>query len=287
MMICTYYDCIEVERERSGHLLSMSGKKGYAELDNVKIEVRNMKDHIGENEYEVQPITIYMLSNSVFTDFSDSLKQVFKASQKDEDEEMIIAGLKIMKDLAIDTAGDMVKDFAVGVGANESLYGGGENAVKFGIDLFGLSQVREETIEYNQQIDELINAVDYQRFLNALSAGGTICQYGDDVLINNRMINERELLMRVNYYNAETGSDLTLEELEQQLRNYELSSGNTEDLEDFCAYVEEEGAYMAEASGDYLNYYDEVAIALNEQGLNKLTATQEQLEEACKKVLEE
>ena len=279
MMICTYYDCIEVERERSGH--------GYAELDNVKIEVRNMKDHIGENEYEVQPITIYMLSNSVFTDFSDSLKQVFKASQKDEDEEMIIAGLKIMKDLAIDTAGDMVKDFAVGVGANESLYGGGENAVKFGIDLFGLSQVREETIEYNQQIDELINAVDYQRFLNALSAGGTICQYGDDVLINNRMINERELLMRVNYYNAETGSDLTLEELEQQLRNYELSSGNTEDLEDFCAYVEEEGAYMAEASGDYLNYYDEVAIALNEQGLNKLTATQEQLEEACKKVLEE
>ena len=287
MMICTYYDCIEVERERSGHLLSMSGKKGYAELDNVKIEVRNMKDHIGENEYEVQPITIYMLSNSVFTDFSDSLKQVFEASQKDEDEEMIIAGLKIMKDLAIDTAGDMVKDFAVGVGANESLYGGGENAVKFGIDLFGLSQVREETIEYNQQIDELINAVDYQRFLNALSAGGTICQYGDDVLINNRMINERELLMRVNYYNAETGSDLTLEELEQQLRNYELSSGNTEDLEDFCAYVEEEGAYMAEASGDYLNYYDEVAIALNEQGLNKLTATQEQLEEACKKVLEE
>ena len=285
MMICTYYDCIEVERERSGHLLSMSGKKGYEELDNVKIEVRNMKDHIGENEYEVQPITIYMLSNSVFTDFSDSLKQVFKASQKDEDEEMIIAGLKIMKDLAIDTAGDMAENLAVCAGANESLYGGGENAVKFGIDLFGLSQVREETIEYNQQIDELINAVDYQRFLNALSAGGTICQYGDDVLINNRMINERELLMRVNYYNAETGSDLKLEELEQQLRNYELSSGNTADLEDFCAFVEEEGAYMAEASGDYLNYYDEVAIALNEQGLNKLTATQEQLEEACKKVL--
>ncbi len=101
------------------------------------------------------------------------------------------------------------------------------------------------------------------------------------------MIDERELLLRVNYYNAETGSDLTLEELEQQLRNYELSFGNTEDLEDFCAYVEEEGAYAAGASGNYNNYYNKVVILLKDQDLDLLTATREQLEEACKKALEE
>ena len=285
MMICTYYDCIEVERERSGHLLMITGEVGYDKLDSITIDVPYAKESILENLFEIKPITIYLFNDALITNFDGALNNTFESGKKDEDKEVVLAGVKIMKDLAIDTAGDIAENLAVSAGANESLYGGGENTVKFGIDLFGLSQVREETIEYNQQLDELINAVNYKRTLTDLAAGGTVCQYGDDILINNRMIDERKLLMSICYYNAETGSDLKLEELEQQLRNYELSSGNTADLENFCAYVEEEGAYASGASGDYNNYCDKVDRILNEQGVNKLTVTHEQLEAACKEAM--
>ena len=281
MMICTYYDCIEVERERSGHLLMITGEVGYDKLDSITIDVPYAKESILENMLEIKPITIYLFDPSVGGNFDKALNRTFENDKKDEDKEVVLAGVKIMKDLAIDTVGDIAKDFAVGAGANESLYGGGENAVKFGIDLFGLSQVRKETVEYNQQLDERINAVDYQRILDALSAGGTVCQCGDDILISDRMLDERELLIKVNYYNAETGSDLTLEELEQQLRNFELSSGNTADLMDFCAFVEEDGMQSGKTTSNYVNYQADVINELP----NINVATREQLEEACKKAL--
>ena len=286
MMICTYYDCIEVERERYGHMLSMNVNTGENEVDSITIDVPYAKESISEDHVEIKPITICLFNASIDSSFDKALKGVFSSAQKDEDKKVVNAGIKIMKDLLFGIVGDMAKDFAVGVGANESLYGGGEITVKFGIDLFGLSQVREETIEYNQQLDGLINAVDYQGILKALSTGGTVCQCGNDILINNRVVDESDLLMSICYYNAETGSDLKLEELEQQLRNYELSSGNTADLEAFCAYVKKEGAYMAEATDDYLNYCKKVSDVLNEQGLNSFTATRDQLEAACKEVLE-
>ena len=285
MMICTYYDCIEVERERSGHLLMITGEVGYDKLDSITIDVPYAKESILENMFEIKPITIYLFDPSLSANFDKALNNTFESGKKDEDKEVIIAGVKIMKDLAIDTAGDMAKDFAVGAGANESLYGGGENTVKFGIDLFGLSQVREETIEYNQQLDGLINAVNYKRTLTDLAAGGTVCQYGDDILINNRMIDERELLLRVNYYNAETGSNLSLEELEQQLRNYELSSGNTEDLKDFCKFVEEDGMLSGKITSNYNKYGGVVLDELTNMQTDIDTATREQLEMACQKAL--
>ena len=285
MMICNYYNCINVEQEHYGYLLMITGEEGYDKLDSITIDVPYAKESILENMLEIKPITIYLFDPSLSANFDKALNKTFENGKKDEDKEVIIAGVKIMKDLAIGTAGDIAENLAVSAGANESLYGGGENAVKFGIDLFGLSQVREETIKYNQQIDELISAVDYQRILNALSAGGTVCQCGDDILINNRMINERNLILRINYYNAETGSDLTLEKLEQQLKNYELSSGNTEDLEDFCAFAEEEGIIAIKETGEYQDYLKMLNKALEDMQTDINTATRKQLEEACEKVL--
>ncbi len=285
MMICNYYNCINVEQEHYGHLLMITGEAGYDKLDSITIDVPYAKESILENMLEIKPITIYLFDDSLSANFDGALNNTFEGGKKDEDKEVVLAGVKIMKDLAIDTAGDIAENLAVSAGANESLYGGGENTVKFGIDLFGLSQVREETIEYNQQLDGLINAVNYKRTLTDLAAGGTVCQYGDDILINNRMIDERELLLRVNYYNAETGSNLSLEELEQQLRNYELSSGNTEDLKDFCKFVEEDGMLSGKITSNYNKYGGVVLDELTNMQTDIDTATREQLEMACQKAL--
>ncbi len=130
-----------------------------------------------------------------------------------------------------------------------------------------------------------------ERVLRDVGATGEVVIQDDKVVINNLEFNERELLLRINYYNAYTGSELTLEQVEEQFEiyiiNYDFTDGNTEELEDYCAFVEEKGLMATGACDDFEAYDDKVAVILIEMGTDKRSATREQLEEACQKALEE
>ena len=125
--------------------------------------------------------------------------------------------------------------------------------------------------------------------LRDIQADGEVVIQDDKVVINDLEFNVMSLVTCTFYYNKKTGTEITPEQLIEQfyvyIINYEFDE-STKELEDFCAFVEEEGAY-GRGGGNYGNYFSKVGIILNEQNLTRTTATREQLEEACKEALEE
>ena len=150
-------------------------------------------------------------------------------------------------------------------------------------------QVREEQ-EREKEILLKIQSIDAEALLRNIHANGEVIIQDGKVVINDLEFNEISLVISTCYYNESTGSAITPEQLIEQfyayIINYEFDE-STEELEDFCAFAEEEGTYRGGGSADYERYDVRIFLLLNEQGLDKWTATQEQLEEACKKAFEE
>ena len=119
-----------------------------------------------------------------------------------------------------------------------------------------------------------------------IGAEGNVVIQDDRLLIEDLELVEINMIFRITYYNAKTESELTLEQVKEQFDvytiNYEFSDGDTDELEDFCAFVEEEGGILVvKETGEYNTYVREVSKVLNIH-----TATREELEAACKEVLE-
>ena len=150
-------------------------------------------------------------------------------------------------------------------------------------------QVREER-EREKEILLKRQALRAEGVLRDIYADGEVVIQDDKVVINDLEFNVMLLVTCTFYYNKNTGSEITPEQLIEQfyvyIINYEFDE-STKELEDYCAFVEEEGAYRGGGSGNYDNYFTKIAIILNEQNLTRTTATREQLEEACKEALEE
>ncbi len=126
---------------------------------------------------------------------------------------------------------------------------------------------------------------DIERVMRDIGAEGNVVIQDDRVLIEDLELVEKDTIFRITYYNAKTESELTLEQVKEQFDvytiNYEFSDGDTDELEDFCAFVEEEGIPVVNETGEYNAYVREVSKALNIH-----TATREELEAACKEALE-
>ena len=153
-----------------------------------------------------------------------------------------------------------------------------------------LIQVRKNEQKENERIELEIKSRDAEALLRYMSADGEVIIQDGKVVITDLEFKECMLIMSICYYNEKTGSAITMEQLIEQfyvyIINYEFDE-STEELEDFCSYVKQEGAYMAGASRDYLNYYEKVSDVLYEQDLDWVTVTLDQLEAVCKKALEE
>ncbi len=126
--------------------------------------------------------------------------------------------------------------------------------------------------------------------LRNIQANGEVIIQDGKVVISDFEIREPELVMSVYYYNWMTESTITFEQIKEQVyiyvESYEFDE-STEELEDFFAFVEEEGVYTGGISRDYIRYDNTVYFLLKEQDLDIWTATREQLEAACKEALEE
>ena len=125
--------------------------------------------------------------------------------------------------------------------------------------------------------------------LNYIPVDGEVIIQDDKVIINNLEFCDIDLVMRIYYMNAKTGLEITPEQIKEQfyiyVKNCEYDE-STEELKDYCAFVEEEGLAALKLT-DYRKYVAKIRSVLNEQGLDYETATREQLEAACEEALEE
>ena len=167
-------------------------------------------------------------------------------------------------------------------------------AIIIGILLFLLIAViciKQRARKENRENALKIQSINAEGVLRDVAARGEVIIQEDRVVITDLELNERELLLRISYYNAETESELTLEQAKQQFEIYtencEFLDGYTEELEDFCAFAEEEGLYSKDIGSPYGEYDRKVATILEEMGVDISSPTLEQLEEACQKALED
>ncbi len=143
-------------------------------------------------------------------------------------------------------------------------------------------QEREKEILLKRQ------SIQAERLLRDIPADGEVIIQDGKVVISDLKIDETELVMMICYYNWKTEPTITFEQIKEQIyiyaESYEFDE-STEELEDFCAFIEEESIYLRGASADYERYNYKVSSLLEENGLDKWTATREQLEAACKEAL--
>ena len=153
-----------------------------------------------------------------------------------------------------------------------------------GIKLRNKQQTKQEAL-LNKQV---INA---ENMLIYVAAEGKVAVQNGRVVITDLEFSEPDLILRLYYYNHETGSLLTLEQVKEQfdiyIINYEFSNENTKELQDFCNFVHERGLIGSRITSSYTQYIARVFKELKNMQTDINTATREQLEEACKKALEE
>ncbi len=153
-----------------------------------------------------------------------------------------------------------------------------------GIDVFGLNEVRQNAIANNNAVDRRLSEIDYAAYLMDMGSTGTFSQCGHDTVINHRVTDERELTMRVSYYNYVNGEALTVAEIEEQLRNVELSQGNTKELDEFCQFIEDYN--MQEKMCPGYNYFQRAIILELGDEASPSEISLDELEEACQTVTE-
>ncbi len=150
-------------------------------------------------------------------------------------------------------------------------------------------QVREKQ-EREKEILLKRQSFNAERLIRDIAASGEIVIQDDKVEISDLKMNECELVIRICYYNWKTEPTITFEQIKEQVyiyvESYEFDE-STEELENFCAFVEEEGIFVEGANWDYEQYITGIDFALAEMKTDRKNATREQLEEACKKALEE
>lgn len=153
-----------------------------------------------------------------------------------------------------------------------------------GVKIKNEKQEEQETLLQKQ----FVNA---ERILRDVAATGEVVIQDGSVIITDLNFNETELLLRINYYNTMEEKSLTLEQAKEQFEiytiNYEFLDESTDELKNFCAFIEEEGMMSRGACYHYDEYVYKVLVILPEMGTSIQEATREQLEEACQKALEE
>ena len=144
-------------------------------------------------------------------------------------------------------------------------------------------QEREKEILLNRQV---ANA---EMLLRNIDGTGEVIIKNDKAVISDFEIIEYRLIMKITYYNWMTESKITFEQIKDEIyiyvESYEFDE-STEELKNLCAYVEEEEIYGIGVTADYNRYVNKVLSVLEDKDLDILTATREQLEEACKDALE-
>lgn len=158
----------------------------------------------------------------------------------------------------------------------------------------------KQRVRKAKQVNALkIQSIEATNVLYAVAVKGEVVIQEDRVVITVlRRINEKELFLRISYYNAETESELTLEQAKEQFEIYtencEFLDGYTDELEDFCAFAHEKGIPFWDGCIPYEKYRDKVHVILKEMGVEVYSPTLElgqleleQYEEACQKALED
>ena len=162
-----------------------------------------------------------------------------------------------------------------------------------------ISDIKQRARKAKQVKALKMQSIEATNVLYDVAAKGEVVIQEDRVVITVlRRINEKELFLRISYYNAETESELTLEQAKEQFEIYtencEFLDGYTEELEDFCAFANEEGLPFTDACPSYDKYRFKVCRILEEMGVEVYSPTLElesleleQYEEACQKALED
>ena len=156
--------------------------------------------------------------------------------------------------------------------------------------LITIGKYEREKQEREKEILLKRQSIQAERLLRDIPADGEVIIQDGKVVISNLKIDETEMVMMICYYNWKTEQTITFEQIKEQIyiyaESYEFDE-STGELEDFCAFVEEEEIYARGASADYERYNYKVSSSLEKSGLDKWTATREELEAACKEVLGE
>lgn len=161
-----------------------------------------------------------------------------------------------------------------------------------------ISDIKQRARKVNRGNALKIQSIEATGVLRDVAARGEVVIQEDRVVITDLKINEKELFVRISYYNAETESELTLEQAKEQFEIYtencEFLDGHTEELEDFCAFADEEGLPFADVCYPYEEYRYKVHTILKDMGVEVYSPTLEleqleleQYEEACQKALED
>lgn len=235
MMLATEYNNDVIVKDGIGNnVVSLEFDDKYSFC---KIKVINQPDYIIIDNDNKEDITVYFLVGEPSTLFSKAERESELSKIKDSDKVVVQNGArKIAGLLEKITIGNFKKSWRKGVGnyledgkrkvftvdnyytARDTIQGKFDFDYELNDDdnvlekITGLNKYRKECEAENDNIIKKAMQLNELIYLHVAGANYTICQCGDQVIINNVSVNKNELSNRLAYFENVTGTHISVEE---------------------------------------------------------------------------
>lgn len=262
MMLCNYYgEGIEVNNNRTENIIELDFSDNLSEL---KVKIRNQ--HKNKGKCKNKDISIEAFSKDLNQSNLVSNYNSYEDEKKDSDLEVILAGSSLMKKIAFSQLDSQCRNQINMVLPEGKEVFNGINKInnytdisynesdweKYGLEcLFGLDDVRKGVENQNAMLDEQKIHAEKLYYLNAAGSYGSTCQYGNQIILSNVVVNKQELNLRLEYYKEIENIQISLDEYMNYINDISSSENilNDSDISQYADFVKKVGITTGQNEG--------------------------------------